>query len=181
MSKPLRLVLVMGSDRPRRLCDAVAGWARAEIERLGGFSVEIVDPREPVEDEAYAGLVGGADAVLVVTPEYNHSYPAPLKALIDRLHGEWARKPVAFVSYGGVSGGLRAVEHLRHVFAELDAHGLRDTVSFANAWEQFGDDGALKRPEVARRALGQLLDRLAWWANALKAAREADPSARRAA
>jgi len=58
-------------------------------------------------------------AFVVVTPEYNHGYPAPLKSLIDSVGREWQAKPVAFVSYGGVSGGLRAVEQLRQVFAKL--------------------------------------------------------------
>ncbi len=67
---------------------------------------------------------------VVVTPEYNHSFPGPLKAAIDRHVTPWQAKPVGFVSYGGISGGLRAVEHLRQVFAELHAVTVRETVSF---------------------------------------------------
>ncbi len=69
-----------------------------------------------------------ADAFLVVTPEYNHGYPAALKELIDSVYEPWHAKPVAFVSYGGASGGIRAVEQLRQVFAELHAVTLRDGV-----------------------------------------------------
>jgi NAD(P)H-dependent FMN reductase len=69
------------------------------------------------DDEAVSALcrrIDAADAFVVVTPEYNHSYPASLKHAIDMAYGEWNAKPVAFVSYGGISGGLRAVEALRH-------------------------------------------------------------------
>ncbi len=73
-----------------------------------------------------------ADAFIVVTPEYNHSFTASLKFVLDLVYEPWQGKPVAFVSYGGISGGLRAVEQLRLVFAELHAVTVRDTVSFAN-------------------------------------------------
>ena len=69
-----------------------------------------------------------------MTPEYNHSFPAALKNVIDWHGPQWHVKPVGFVSYGGISGGLRAVEQLRLVFAELHAVGIRDTVSFHSAW-----------------------------------------------
>jgi NAD(P)H-dependent FMN reductase len=110
-----------------------------------------------------------------VTPEYNHGYPAPLKALIDSAGVEWHAKPVAFVSYGGVSGGLRAVEQLRLVFAELHAVTIRDSVSFPGAWEQFDETGALRNPERAHRGMKTLVARLHWWAVALRQARSMAP------
>ena len=119
--------------------------------------------------------LGQADAFVVVTPEYNHGYTAPLKALIDSNGIEWHAKPVAFVSYGGASGGLRAVEQLRLVFAELHAVTIRDSVSFAGAWEQFDAAGALLNPERAQRSMETLLERLQWWAVALRNARAAVP------
>ena len=106
---------------------------------------------------------------------HNRSYPAPLKSLIDSVGAEWQAKPVAFVSYGGVSGGLRAVEQLRQVFAELHAMTIRDCVSFAAAWEHFDGTGALINPERSERAMATMLGRLRWWAAALRAARAAEP------
>ena len=114
---------------------------------------------------------GAAEAFVVVTPEYNHGYPAALKSLIDSVGAEWQAKPVAFVSYGGASGGLRAVEQLRLVFAELHAVTIRDSVSFASAWEQFDETGKLRHPERADRSMATLLNRLHWWAVALRNAR----------
>lgn len=170
MEEPLKIALIYGSARPGRFCDTVAGWVTERAREHGAFVLDRIDPAA----EGHAELVprmGEADGFIVVTPEYNHSYPAPLKALIDAANREWHAKPVAFVSYGGVSGGLRAVEHLRGVFAELHAAGIRDSVSFANAWEQFDEQGRLRQPERAERSLATLLARLEWWAHALRDAR----------
>jgi NAD(P)H-dependent FMN reductase len=88
---------------------------------------------------------------------------------------DWHAKPVAFVSYGGLSGGLRAVEQLRLVFAELHAVTVRDSVSFAGAWDQFDSAGALRQPERAEHSMATMLTRLRWWALALSTARAQAP------
>ena len=67
---------------------------------------------------------------MVVTPEYNRSFPASLKQAIDYAYDEWRAKPVAFVSYGCRSEGMYAVEQLRSVFTELHAVTMRDGVGF---------------------------------------------------
>jgi NAD(P)H-dependent FMN reductase len=131
----------------------------------------------PDEVAAVEPRVAAADAYVVVTPEYNHSYPAPLKTLIDWCSGQWQAKPVAFVSYGGLAGGLRAVEHLRAVFAETHSVTLRDTVSFHGAWERFGPDAKPLDAEGCRAAAKTVLDQLAWWGHALRDARSARPYA----
>jgi len=84
---------------------------------------------------------------------------------------------VAFVSYGGISGGLRAVEQLRLVFAEMHTVTIRDSVSFAGAWEQFDETGQLRHPERAKKTMATMLGRLRWWAVALRTARVAQPYA----
>ena len=114
--------------------------------------MEIIDPAAAATTASLNERVASCDAFIVVTPEYNHGYPAPLKALIDSFGPEWHAKPVAFVSYGGISGGLRAVEQLRLVFAELHAVTIRESVSFAGAWEQFDPEGRTAQSR-ARRAL----------------------------
>jgi NAD(P)H-dependent FMN reductase len=75
------------------------------------------------------------------------------------------------VSYGGISGGLRAVEHLRNVFAELRTVTVRDSVSFQGPWQQFDADGRLADPAMAEVATTTMLDDLVWWAAALRSAR----------
>ena len=176
----LKLGLIYGSTRPRRFCDVIANWAVAEISRDTNFAVALIDPAAPVETGSVPlrEAIAAVDCFVVITPEYNHGYPAPLKALIDSAGAEWHRKPVAFVSYGGVSGGLRAVEQLRQVFAELHAATIAQSVSFASAWELFDGDGDLVEPlraERASRSMAVMLAGLRWWAVALKNARNSMP------
>lgn len=188
MTSPIKLALIYGSAREGRFCETVARWTAAQIVERDRFALDVIDPAilaisalggrsDAIVRAALSERIGEADAFVVVTPEYNHSFPAPLKQLIDSVSEEWRAKPVAFVSYGGISGGLRAVEHLRHVFAELHAVTVRDTVSFANAWSQFDVHGALNDPTYANAAMKVMLQRLSWWANALSAARAVEPYA----
>ena len=111
----------------------------------------------------------------MVTPEYNHSFPASLKAAIDLVGPEWRATPVALVSYGGMSGGLRASEHLRQVFAELHATTVRDTVSFHGGWACFDEHGEPHDRTGTDAAATVLLDQLTWWGLALREARDRRP------
>ena len=177
MKDRVKVALIYGSIRSGRFCDKVAAWTATEIARRGEFSVDIIDPQAQPELPSLPERIAEADAFVVVTPEYNHGYPAPLKALIDSVGAEWRGKAVAFVSYGGISGGLRAVEQLRLVFAELHAVTMQHSVSFASAWEQFDGDGILRDPARAQRSMATLLAQLHWWAVALRNAREVRPYA----
>jgi NAD(P)H-dependent FMN reductase len=182
VNSKIDVALVYGSTREGRFCDTVANWAAKRIMSSGAFRLDPIDPAAPelaasrTNAAGILGLksrIGRADAIVIVTPEYNHGYPAPLKSLIDSVNAEWQAKPVAFVSYGGISGGLRAVEQLRLVFAELHAVAIRDGVSFANAWAQFDAAGEIIESEAANAAMSTMLARLSWWALALRSARAA--------
>jgi NAD(P)H-dependent FMN reductase len=183
MSDQIRIVVIYGSTRPGRFCDTVVRWTVGRVTASGRFHIDVIDPAGESDSKSSDGRdstsqqqrLAQADAFVVVTPEYNHGYPAPLKALIDSAGVEWQAKPVAFVSYGGVSGGLRAVEQLRLVFAELHAVTIRDCVSFSSAWEQFDETGALRNPDRAQRHMETLLAQLNWWAVALRNARSSAP------
>jgi NAD(P)H-dependent FMN reductase len=113
-----------------------------------------------------------ADAYIIIVPEYNHSFPAALKFIIDSFYSPWRVKPIAFVSYGGMSGGIRAVEQLRQVFAEMHAVCIRAGVILPNAWNLFGAKGELLQPDVVEKSMTTVLLQLEWWATALKNARE---------
>ncbi len=104
MSDQLKVGVIYGSTREGRFCDIVAEWTASEIARKGGFEVEAIDPAKIADSEmgSLRRRMGECDAFVVVTPEYNHGYPAPLKSLIDSVGPEWHAKPVAFVSYGGI-------------------------------------------------------------------------------
>lgn len=113
----------------------------------------------------------------MVTPEYNHSFPGPLKSALDGLGAQLHAKPVGLISYGGISGGLRAVEQLRVVLAELHAVTVRNTISFHHAWGQFDDAGEPLDQLATEGATKALLDQLVWWADALRTARATRPYA----
>lgn len=173
----VRVAVVVGSTRPGRFAPTVAGWFAEHAAGRNDLEVEVVDLLDVEPGAGFGAAIGRADAVVVVVPEYNHSFPGPLKTAIDSLKPEWAAKPIGFVSYGGISGGLRAVEHLRGVFAELHAVGVRETVSFALAWEQFDGDGRPKDAANVGAAADRMLEQLVWWARALRAGRAANPYA----
>ncbi|MFD9322379.1 NADPH-dependent FMN reductase [Streptomyces sp. NPDC060053] len=190
MTDSLRLAVIVASTRDGRFGPTVAHWFAGRAEQYGGLRVDLVDvAAHPLpltltsSPDARTSAVlaevtprlAGADAFVVVTPEYNHSFPAGLKNLIDWHYTQWQAKPVGFVSYGGLAGGLRAVEHLRLVFAETHAVTVRETVSFHNAWDQFGEDGAPTGRSGADTAAKVLLDQLTWWAEALRSARTRHP------
>ncbi|PZT74970.1 MULTISPECIES: NADPH-dependent FMN reductase [unclassified Streptomyces] len=187
---PLKVAVILASNREGRFAPVVANWFLAHTDAHPAIETDVLDIAEldlpaslkyrlePGEREQVAGIgarLAEADAFVVVTPEYNHSYPAPLKNLIDWYRSEWQAKPVAFVSYGGVAGGLRAVEHLRQVFAEVHSVSIRDTVSFHNAGGQFDDEGRHRDPAGPDAAVKTLLDQLIWWGRALRDARRVRP------
>jgi NAD(P)H-dependent FMN reductase len=192
-TKQLRLAVIIGSVRNGRFGPVVARWAVDQATEHGGFTVDVVDLAEtelplrmpafgtapfPEAASALATLspkLDAADAFVVLTPEYNHSYPAALKNAIDWHHKQWHAKPVAFVSYGGISGGLRAVEHLRVVFAEVHAMTIRDTVSFHTAWTRFDEQGQPVDAESCNGAMKTMLDQLLWWGVALSDAKSVRP------
>jgi NAD(P)H-dependent FMN reductase len=182
----IKLALIYGSGREGRLCDKVAGWAISQIEGDGPFELAIIDPVQLELPPRHVGsghpaleevrrAIDWADGFIVVTPEYNRAYPAILKFLIDSIGPEWRGKPVGFVSYGGISGGLRAVEQLRLVFGELHAMAIRDGVAFSDAWSRFDADGRLVEADRAEKAMATMLAQLHWWASALRTARETVP------
>ncbi|MGW0820072.1 NADPH-dependent FMN reductase [Streptomyces sp. NPDC002845] len=185
---PVRVALVVGSNREGRFGSVVADWLLDRLRSRDDFEADVVDVAEvqlPTSfaptPEATAQLaeitpkLANADAFVVLTPEYNHSYPAALKNLIDWHFREWRAKPVALVSCGGLAGGLRATEHLRQVFAELHAVTVRDTVSFHNAHGSFDDRGRLRDPSGPDAAAKVMLDQLAWWGRALREAKGRRP------
>jgi NAD(P)H-dependent FMN reductase len=187
-SAAVRVAVVVGSNREGRFGPVVADWLLSRIRERADLEAEVVDVSDvplptslsptPEATAALAGVspkLAAADAFVVVTPEYNHSYPAALKNLIDWHYSEWRAKPVALVSYGGLAGGLRAVEHLRQVFAELHAVTVRDTVSFHGASAAFDETGHPRDHAAPDAAAKTMLDQVVWWGRALREARQRRP------
>jgi len=134
----IKVKVILGSTREGRFGEQPANWIVEEAKRLNDVEVELLDLRSypmPFYDEPkspsttkgifpnevianWAKKIDEGDAFIIVTPEYNHGYPAVLKNALDYIYYEWNKKPVGFVSYGGV-GGARVVEQLREVTIEL--------------------------------------------------------------
>nr|AAR16419.1 putative reductase LndZ4 [Streptomyces globisporus] len=178
-----RLAVMVASARPGGAGQTVAKWFLGQAEEHGYSEVDVISLAEaalPVVTGASGRggpgrRVDAAEGFVVVTPEHNHSFPALLKNAVDWYRREWYAKPVAFVSYGGISGGLRAVEQLRLVFAELHAPTMRDSVSFHRVWEQFDEAGRPGDPVGCGHAAKTMLDQLDWWTRSLTEARAKRP------
>lgn len=170
-----RLAVLLGSYREGRFGPTIGAWVTERARTHGGFGeVDVLDlaehelpvphPRDPRRSSA-AGLLqrlDAADAVVVVTPEYNHSFPGILKVALDLVGDELVDTPVGLVTYGGMSHGLRAAEALRPVLSTLGAVAVRDTVGFAGARTRFDEDGALVVDAApTEEALDRVLDDLA--------------------
>jgi NAD(P)H-dependent FMN reductase len=194
-----KLQIIVGSTRPARAADLVVPWVLAEANSCGRFDqVELLDLRDwplPIFAEHF-GTIGDpadptysapivkawndkikeADAYLVVTTEYNHSIPSVLKNALDNVWMSFGfrTKPAAAVGYsGGISGAIRAIEHLAQILVEAEAVPMRNSVVLPSVRTAFGDDGRPTDP-MARISLDLVLEDLAWWAGILRAARQQD-------
>jgi NAD(P)H-dependent FMN reductase len=182
MQAPLNVAVIIGSTREGRQGDLLASWFLEQVSNSSDIEIDLIDlaaadlparlPNgiDPAVD-TYLSRLDGADAFVIITPEYNHGYPGSLKQAIDLGHDEWFAKPVAFVSYGGVSGGSRAVEQLRQIFPELHAVTVRSTVMLPNFYDHIDSDGVFDPPEICVRAIDEMMDQLNWWGLRLREAR----------
>ncbi len=191
MQKP-KIKLILGSTREGRVGEKVAKWVNDYMQQNKDMEVELLDLRDfplPFLSEAatpssrklgeypnaavakWGKKILEADGFLVVTPEYNHSFPAVLKNAFDYVYYEWNRKAITFVSYGAAAGGSRSVEQLREVAVELQMAPVRHAVHIVNYWDLANDKGELNF-DAYIGSLKTTVEQLLWWTNALKVARE---------
>jgi NAD(P)H-dependent FMN reductase len=171
--------VILGSTRQGRQGENVARWLMRQLARWPGAEFALVDLRDcplpffdhPLppasgqyapEARRWAQTVASGDGYIIVTPEYNHGYPAVLKNALDHVYGEWNRKPVAFVSYGGAAAGYRAAEQLREVVVELQMAPMRAQVGIPLVWMAFDAGGEPRQPGLDRAVTG-MVDDLLWW------------------
>ncbi len=194
MTKP-KVLIIVGSVREERVGEGIAKWVKKVADsHSAGMEYEMVDlkghgfgnytdarPASLIEEGQYAtpGInkwaekVDKADGYILVTPEYNHSYPGSLKNALDAVYTPWNKKPVSYVSYGSGAGGARAVEHLRGIAAELQQADIRLATHIVNFFlGNLNEAGEPKDPTYTKNLQDQL-DQLEWWVKALKSAREA--------
>jgi NAD(P)H-dependent FMN reductase len=178
------LQVIIGSTRPGRAGLPVAQWIAEYAAKTGRFEVEVVDLAEldlPMLDEPnhpslrkytqdhthdFSATISRADAFVLVLPEYNHGYTAPVKNALDFLLHEWAHKPIGMVSYGGVSGGVRAVTALRPVLAALKLIPIHEGViiPFVHSFlDGEGDDRRFVPTELIETSADTMLTAIAAW------------------
>ncbi|WP_329286932.1 NADPH-dependent FMN reductase [Streptomyces sp. NBC_00691] len=179
-----KIAIILSSTRTGRAGANVAQWVLEQARRRGDADYELVDLAEadlPQIDEPlppamgrythpytqqWAATVAAFDGYVIVTPEYNHSFPGALKNALDRVYAEWNNKAAGLVSYG-VDGGVRAAEALRPVLGAPQIADVSATVTL-NLRTDFADFGASFTPgEHQGPALTQMLDQLLTWTEAL--------------
>jgi NAD(P)H-dependent FMN reductase len=181
-----RLTIVIGSTRPGRAGLPIARWFAQRAAAHGGFDVAMADLAEvnlPLLDEPdhprlrryrhqhtkrWSALVEASDAFVLVTPEYNYGYPAPLKNALDYLHEEWQHKPVGFVSYGGVAAGTRAVQQLKQVVTTLRMLPVVESVNIPFHPQFLDGAGGVTANEIMEQAVVAMLDELVRTESALR-------------
>ncbi len=189
-----KIAVIISSTRPTRFGDKPAKWIADHAAARGDFDVEIVDLADynlplfdapasdlwmPTPNEVAAkwqAKLNEFDGYIIVTAEYNRSITGALKNAIDWAYKPFVRKAVAFVGYGSV-GGARAIEHLRNIMVELQAVPVRQAIHIGGSDFlpiMFGQKSWDDTKGNFDQFVPDVLDNLAWWTNATKAARDAD-------
>jgi NAD(P)H-dependent FMN reductase len=180
------LEVVIASTRPGRVGLPIGRWFFAHAQSHPAFRAELVDLAElnlPLLDEpahprlqkyqhphtrAWSAIVGAANAFVFVVPEYNHTPPPSLINAIDYLVVEWAYKPLGFVSYGGISGGLRSVQALKPMVTGLKMMPIPEAVTIPMVSKLVDQaSGVFNAEEHHRKAADAMLGELARWTGAL--------------
>jgi len=185
---PLKLHVIICSTRPGRVGPHVARWFHGVARQHQAFDAELVDLADfnlPVFDEphhpslrryqhdhtkAWSASVEAADAFVFVTPEYNFNPSPAFVNAVNYLFSEWAHKPAGLVSYGGVSGGLRAAQAEKLLLTAVSVMPIPEGVSIHRVAQQLGEQG-FAPAEHHDKAARAMLDELARWAGALKVMR----------
>jgi len=163
--------IILGTARQGRESEKVARFVLGEA-KAAGIGTELLDARDfvpPATDNSktspqaktLAAAISKADAIIIVSPEYNHGYPGELKLMLDLLYEEYAGKPLGIVGVSaGPFGGTRMVEQLRLVAIELRMIPIRDALHFPNVRDCFDAKGRPKDVAYSERAR-KFLDTLA--------------------
>jgi NAD(P)H-dependent FMN reductase len=180
-----RLNIVIASTRPNRIGFPVAKWFQQAALQHAGFDVHIADLLEfalPVYDEPHhpklrkyvhedtkrwSKSVSAADAFVFVMPEYNYGTPPALVNALNYVYNEWNFKPCAFVSYGGVSGGIRAVQMTKQIVTTLKLVPIFEAVVIPFVAQQI-KDGTFTPAPLQDEAATLLLTEMRRWALALR-------------
>ena len=179
------LTIIIASVREGRGGEPIARWFIERARQHGKFDVQVADLRElnlPLMNEPHhprlkryvhestkqwSAIVDAADAFVFVTPEYNYSTPPALVNALDTVYHEWTYKPVAFVTYGGISGGLRAMQMTRTMVTGFKMMPMVEAVNIP-FFAHHVKDGVFTPNEMGEKSVVPMLDELLRWSEALK-------------
>ena len=185
---PLQFAVLYGSMRSDRQGIRAARFILEQLRRRGHEPtlVDALECRLPLLDRMYkeyptgeapeplerlAALYRAVDGFVIVAGEYNHGIQPGLKNLLDHFLEEYFFRPSAIVCYSaGVYGGVRAAMQLRMTLGELGMPSIPSLFPIGKVGQALAEDGRAQDPALERR-VGRFLDELAWYAEALKAAR----------
>ena len=168
----MNIPVILGTAREGRQSEKVAGFVLGET-RNAGHETEILDVRDyrteatdNSKKSAIAKKLGAkiakADALIIVSPEYNHGYPGELKMMLDLLYEEYFGKPLGIVGVSsGPLGGARMVEQLRLVAVELHMHNIREALYFSGVKDLFDEKGEIKEKEAWKKRTKKFIDEIA--------------------
>lgn len=183
---PLKLQIIVCSTRPGRVGPTVARWFTEFAAQHAKFDVELIDLHDfnlPMYDEplhprlqkyenahtkVWSESVSGADAYVFVTPEYNYCPPPSFSNALTYVYNEWNYKPCGFVSYGGLSGGMRAVQLEKQLVTTLKMMPMVEGVAIPMVATLIDDNKNFMPNELIDNAAQVMLDELYKWAVAFK-------------
>lgn len=186
----LKLHVITCSTRPGRIGPYIATWFCEAVVQHDKFEVIPVDlaafdlpvynePEHPAQQryqhahtKNWSASVHAADAYVFVTPEYNFGPPPSLLNALNYVYKEWNYKPAGIVSYGGVSGGLRAAQFLKQTLTTLKIMPIVEAVTIQNASTLIDENKHFTPIDSHIRSATTMLDELYKWAQALETLRQ---------
>ncbi len=184
--RPLSIPVILGTTRRGRLSAHVARFVAGELVKRPDVVTEVIDLAEmplpidgagdEIKDPAFSEKMEKADGLVIVAPEYNHSFPGLLKHLLDTCLAEYIHKASGIVGVAaGPFGGTRVVQSMLPVCRELGLMNIFTDLNFSKVGEVFDDEGRIKNEEAWSRRAANFLDELIWMSTVLRYGRENIP------
>src|SRR4051794_13994174 len=183
--KPLYIPVLLGTPRQERRSEAAAKLVLQETKKGAGVETELIDVRalplrlddagEQIKIPQFSEQMTRADALIIVTPEYNHGYPGVLKHALDTNLKEYIHKAVGICGVSaGPFGGSRVIETLLPVMRERGFVTIFNDDNFSREGDAFDEAGTLKEEKYIGR-VAAFLNELIWMARVLRHGRENIP------
>src|SRR5438876_6772757 len=180
--RPLSIPVILGTTRNGRMSVHAARFVFNQLQKREGVTSALIDiaelnlpvddAGEAVKDSRFSAAMERADAIVIVSPEYNHSFPGLLKHVLDSCLKEYIHKAAGIVGVSaGVFGGARAIEHFQPVLRELGLVSIFWDVNFGRVDKVFDASGELLDQAYIGRT-DKFLDELIWMAKVLRHGRE---------